>query len=192
MEKKMETGSERIAEALEHNRRFVQEKEYEKYITDKYPKKKLAILTCMDTRLTELLPAALGLQNGDAKIIRNAGGVIRDPYGSEIKSLLVAILELGVSTVMVIGHTDCGVEKINSAGMLEKLKEQKVSREVIEELTGEGIDFDGWLSGIRSAEEGVRSTVALLKNHPLIPEDICIAGFVMETRTGEMIGVSGQ
>ena len=54
---------------LEHNRRFVAEKGYERFITDKFPDKKLAIVTCMDTRLTELLLAALGLRNGDAKII---------------------------------------------------------------------------------------------------------------------------
>ena len=57
----------------------------------------------MDTRLTELLPAALGLKNGDAKIIKNAGGVITHPYGSVVRSLLVAILELGVEQVIAAG-----------------------------------------------------------------------------------------
>ena len=60
------------------------------------PDKKLAILTCMDTRLIELLPAALGIKNGDAKIIKNAGGTMVHPYGSVVRSLLVGILELGV------------------------------------------------------------------------------------------------
>ena len=55
------------------------QKGYEKYITDKYPDKKLAVLSCMDTRLTELLPAALGLKNGDAKIIKNAGDLVLTP-----------------------------------------------------------------------------------------------------------------
>ena len=58
-----------IEEILSYNRKFVEEKGYEPYLTSKYPNKKLAILTCMDTRLTELLPAALGIKNGDAKII---------------------------------------------------------------------------------------------------------------------------
>lgn len=61
-----------IDEILAHNKTFVEEKGYLKYSTDKYPDKKLAIVSCMDTRLTELLPAALGLKNGDAKIIKNA------------------------------------------------------------------------------------------------------------------------
>ena len=82
-----------IEEILEYNRKFVEEKAYEPYVTSKYPDKKIAILTCMDTRLTSLLPAALGLKNGDVKMIKNAGGVITDPYGSVVRSLLVGILE---------------------------------------------------------------------------------------------------
>ena len=65
-----------INQIINHNKTFVAQKGYEKYITDKYPDKKLAVLSCMDTRLTELLPAALGLKNGDAKIIKNAGGLV--------------------------------------------------------------------------------------------------------------------
>lgn len=71
-----------IEQIVEYNKKFVENKGYEPYLTSKYPNKKLAVLTCMDTRLTELLPAALGLKNGDAKIIKNAGGVITHPYGS--------------------------------------------------------------------------------------------------------------
>ena len=90
-----------IDQILEYNRKFVAEKGYEKYVTDKYPDKKLAVLSCMDTRLTELLPAALGLRNGDAKIIKNAGGLVITPFDSAIRSLIVAIYELGVDSIMV-------------------------------------------------------------------------------------------
>ena len=62
-----------IEKVIQFNQQLVENKGYEPYITSKYPDKKLAILTCMDTRLTELLPAALGIKNGDAKIIKNAG-----------------------------------------------------------------------------------------------------------------------
>ena len=85
-----------IEEIIRHNKSFVANKEYEKYLTSKYPDKRLAILSCMDTRLTELLPAALGLKNGDAKIIKNAGGLVINPFDSAMRSLLVAIYELGV------------------------------------------------------------------------------------------------
>jgi carbonic anhydrase len=57
---------------MEYNEQFVENRRYEKYLTDKYPDKKMVILTCMDTRLGQLLPKALNLRNGDAKIIKNA------------------------------------------------------------------------------------------------------------------------
>ena len=98
-----------IDEILKYNKKFVESKEYEKFETSKYPDKKIAILTCMDTRLVELLPAALGIKNGDIKLIKNAGGMVSSPFGSAVRSLLIAIVELGVEQVMVIGHTDCGV-----------------------------------------------------------------------------------
>ena len=107
-----------IQQIIEYNREFVKKESYKPYITSKYPDKKLAIPTCMDTRLTELLPAALGIRNGDAKIIKNAGGVITHPYGSVVRSLLVALLKLGVQEIMVIGHTDCGVQGMDAEEML--------------------------------------------------------------------------
>ena len=69
-----------IDEILKYNKEFVEEKKYEQYKTSKYPDKKIAIITCMDTRLTELLPAALGIRNGDVKIIKNAGGVVSHDF----------------------------------------------------------------------------------------------------------------
>ena len=62
-----------IEQIVEYNKKFVENKGYEPYLTSKYPNKKLAVLTCMDTRLTELLPAALGLKNGDYSSIRKCG-----------------------------------------------------------------------------------------------------------------------
>ena len=68
-----------IDDILAFNRQFVAAKGYEPHVTDKYPDKKLAVLSCMDTRLSVLLQEALGLKNGDAKIIKNAGAVIPSP-----------------------------------------------------------------------------------------------------------------
>ena len=87
-----------IDEILKYNKEFVANRGYEEFITNKYPDKKIAILSCMDTRLTALLPAALGIKNGDVKMIKNAGGIISHPFGSVIRSLLVAIFELGASS----------------------------------------------------------------------------------------------
>ncbi len=77
-----------IDQIIAFNKTFVEQKGYEKYLTSKYPDKKLAVLSCMDTRLTELLPAALGLKNGDAKIIKNAGGLVISALVSSVNMLL--------------------------------------------------------------------------------------------------------
>lgn len=111
-----------IDEILKHNREFVEKKGYEKFETSKYPDKKIAIVTCMDTRLVELLPSALGIKNGDVKMIKNAGGAITNPFDSTLRSLLVAVYESGVNEIMVIGHTNCGVQGMNAQEMLELIR----------------------------------------------------------------------
>ena len=97
-----------IDNVLAFNREYVASKGYEKHITDKFPDKKLAVLSCMDTRLSVLLQEALGLKNGDAKVIKNAGAVIPSPWDSAMRSLIVAVYELGVTEIMVVAHTTCG------------------------------------------------------------------------------------
>ena len=82
-----------IDEILKYNKEFVEEKKYEQYKTSKYPDKKIAIITCMDTRLTELLPAALGIRNGDVKIIKNAGGVVGTEEGTKPRKVLMSMDE---------------------------------------------------------------------------------------------------
>ena len=132
---------------LEFNRKFVESREYEKYQTSKYPDKKIAIVTCMDTRLVTLLPAALGIRNGDIKLIKNAGGVITNPFDSTIRSLIVAVYELGVNEIMVIGHTGCGVQGMDSAEMLDLMRERGIDEEHISLMRHCGIDLDSWLHG---------------------------------------------
>ena len=134
-----------IEDILAYNKRFVAEKGYEKYITNKYPDKKIAILSCMDTRLTALLPAALGIKNGDVKMIKNAGGIISHPFGSVIRSLMVAIYELGVTEVMVIAHSDCGASHMSSAQKIEHMKARGIKHETIDMIRFCGVDFESWL-----------------------------------------------
>ena len=178
-----------IDEILAYNRQFVAEKKYEPYRTSKYPNKKIAILTCMDTRLVELLPAALGLRNGDVKIIKNAGGVVTNPFGSVIRSLLVAIIELGVEEIMVIGHTDCGVQHIDSEQMIQHMKARGISQESIDLMKYCGIDFERWLAGFDTVEQSVTDTVGTIRNHPLMPQDVRIGGHVIDTQTGALTTV---
>lgn len=171
---------------LEHNRRFVAEKHYEKFITSKYPDKKIAVVTCMDTRLVELLPAALGFKNGDVKMIKNAGGVITDPFDSTVRSLLVGIYELGVQEIMVIGHTECGVQGMNGAEMQHLMKERGISEQNLNLIKRCGIDLDRWLCGFEDTAEAVRGTVDLVRNHPLVPSDVVVGGYIIDSVTGEL------
>lgn len=175
-----------MEEIITYNQKFVEEKQYEKYRTSKYPDKKLAILSCMDTRLTELLPAALGLKNGDAKLIKNAGGAVSHPFGSVVRSLIVAVYDLGVTEIMVVGHTDCGVQHMDSQKLLQKMKDRGIKEEQINMMKYCGIDFDAWLSGFDNVETSVSETVSIIKNHPLIPKDISVRGFVMDSVTGAL------
>lgn len=175
-----------IDEMLEFNRIFVKNKEYEPYKTSKYPDKKVAIITCMDTRLTELLPAALGIKNGDAKIIKNAGGVISHPYGSAVRSLLIAIYSLGVNEILVIGHTDCGVQHMDCKAIFERMKERGIKQEGMKEAEKLGISLEKWLTGFEEVSEAVKNSVAVLSQHPLMPQDVAVYGYVMDSVTGEM------
>ena len=176
-----------IDEILSYNRQFVADKEYEKYLTSKYPDKKIAIVTCMDTRLIELLPAALGLRNGDVKIIKNAGGVITNPFDSTMRSLLVAVYELGVEEIMVIGHTGCGVQGMNAGEMLRLMKERGIPESNISLMRHCGIDLDNWLHGFDEVNEAVTETVDLIRNHPLMARDVRVAGYVIDSVTGQLL-----
>ncbi|MCC8175067.1 MAG: carbonic anhydrase [Bacteroidales bacterium] len=175
-----------IDEILRHNREFVANKGYERFITSKYPDKKIAIVTCMDTRLVELLPAALGIRNGDVKMIKNAGGTITNPFDSTVRSLLVAVYELGVNEIMIIGHTGCGVQGMDPDEMLHLMKERGVDEEHIQLMRHCGIDLDTWLRGFTDTSVAVLETVDLVKNHPLMPHDIRVAGYIMDSETGEL------
>ncbi|MBO5026145.1 MAG: carbonic anhydrase [Bacteroidaceae bacterium] len=175
-----------IEEMLKYNKAFVESKAYEEFVTSKYPDKKIAIVTCMDTRLTALLPAALGIKNGDVKIIKNAGGTITNPFDSTVRSLLVAIYELGVNEIMIIGHTGCGVQGMDSQEMLNLMRKRGIDEEHISLMKHCGINLDEWLHGFEDTEAAVHETVDLVKNHPLVPKDIIVKGYIMDSTTGEL------
>lgn len=181
-----------VRQMLENNRRFVENKEYEQFRTSGLPDKKIAVVTCMDTRLVQLLPAALGIRNGDVKMIKNAGGMITDPYDSTVRSLLIAIGELGVEEIMIVGHTQCGVAGLDADELIEALEEKGVSEENIAAAASQGIDLKGWLGGFDHVEDAVCETVDLLRSHPLIPESVEIDGYVIEIVTGELRPVAGD
>lgn len=175
-----------IDEILKYNREFVASEGYKKFETSKYPDKRIAIVTCMDTRLVELLPAALGIRNGDVKMIKNAGGTITNPFDSTMRSLLVAVYELGVNEVMVIGHTGCGVQGMDAEEMLDLMRGRGIDEEHISLMRHCGIDLNSWLHGFTDTADAVAETVDLICNHPLMAKDVRVGGYIMDSRTGQL------
>ena len=176
----------RIDEILAYNQAFVDGKQYEAFGSTRFPSKKTAVLSCMDTRLTELLPAALHFKNGEIKIIKNAGAVITHPFGSVMRSLLVAVYELGVEDILVIGHYDCGMQGLEASRLIQKMLDRKISQDKIDMVAYAGIDLHKWLGGFDDAQTSVRETVALIENHPFIPADVQVHGFMMDPQTGKL------
>ncbi|MBD1382711.1 beta-class carbonic anhydrase [Metabacillus arenae] len=175
-----------ISSIIKYNKTFVDQHGYEEFKTTKYPDKKMVILTCMDTRLLELLPKALGLKNGDAKIIKNAGAVISHPFGSIMRSILVAIYGLKAKEVCVIGHHGCGMVGLEPASILDAAKQNGISEGRIETLVNAGIDVSKWLTGFQCVEKSVQNSVHLIKNHPLMPDNIAVHGMVICPETGKL------
>lgn len=175
-----------LDEIIEYNKIFVEKMEYEKYKTSKLPNKRLVVVSCMDTRLTELLPKAMNLRNGDAKILKTAGAVVSHPFGSIMRSILVAIYELNAHEVCVVGHHDCGMAHVNPDATTKKMIERGISEQTIDMLDYAGIKIKDWLRGFDSVSESVRQSVRVIRNHPLIPKDIPVHGLVINPETGAL------
>lgn len=175
-----------ISEILDHNRSFIDRREYEAFRTDQFPNKKLVVLTCMDTRLVELLPRAMGFRNGDVKLVKNAGAIVSHPFGSVMRSILLAIYELNAEEVVVVGHTGCGMTGLSCDRVLDKARRRGVSPEVFATLRHSGIDLQQWLKGFESVEDGVRQSVDMVRKHPLLPGDVAVHGMLMDSETGAL------
>ncbi|MCL2884255.1 MAG: carbonic anhydrase [Oscillospiraceae bacterium] len=173
-----------IDDILAFNRAFVAEKRYAPYAATKYPRKKLAVLSCMDARLTALLPAALGLQNGDFNLVQTAGAMITDPFGGEMRSLLVAVYAFSVEDILVVGHRDCGMEHMDAAALLGKMRDRGIAPAAVDDT-----DAARWLTGFDDVASSVQHTVGIIRQHPLMPPDVRIHGFVMDPATGQLDGV---
>lgn len=175
-----------LTEIMTHNQSFVASRAYEPLRTDRFPNKKLVMLTCMDARLVELLPAAMDLHQGDFKLIKNAGAIVSHPFGSVMRSILVAVYELNAAEVVVVGHHGCGMTGLSSDRVLEQARRRGVAEQTIVMLRSAGIDLDSWLAGFESPQEGVRSSVAMIRNHPLLPRDVPVHGLMVCPETGTL------
>ncbi|MGN7457708.1 beta-class carbonic anhydrase [Paenibacillus pasadenensis] len=175
-----------IEQILSFNKQFVEEKKYEEYLTDRFPDKKMVILTCMDTRLTELLPRAMNLRNGDAKVLKNAGAIVTQPFGNIMRSILVAIYELQAEEVVIIGHYNCGMTGIDPEAIIGKMVSRGVSQTTIRTLKHSGVDFHRWLTGFDNVRSSVEKSVGIVRNHPLLPSGIPVSGLIIDPQTGKL------
>lgn len=178
-----------IEQIIKDNQDFVASRKYIEFATDKFPDKNIAILTCMDTRLTQLLPNALNLKNGDAKIIKNAGALITHPYGSVMRSLIIAIHELQVKDILVIGHYACGMHNLSYDSMVSQIKKSGIEQTVIDQVATE-IDLESWLTGFEDSELQIKESINIIKQHPLVPKSINVYGFLIDPTTGELTPVA--
>jgi len=137
------------------------------------PAKKVAVLACMDARLHP--NKALGLEEGDAHVIRNAGGVVTD---DEIRSLAISQNMHGTEEVVLIHHTDCGMLDFTDDEFKRQLEEAYGKR-------------PHWHSGaFEDIETNLRESIARIKESPFIPNKHSIRGFVYEVETGRLREVS--
>ena len=176
----------KLQEIMEYNKNFINNKYYEEYATTKILKKKMVILSCMDARLTELLPKAMNIKNGDAKIIKDAGATVMHPFGGVMRSILVAVYEFGAEDVFVVGHHGCGMSNLDTTSLVNKMINRGIKAETLLTLKNAGINVEGWLHGFESIEESIKESVRMIKNHPLLPKDIKVHGLIMSSETGKI------
>jgi len=136
------------------------------------PARKVAVLACMDARLD---PARmLGLEEGDAHVIRNAGGRAADA----LRSLVISEQLLGTNTIVIIHHTDCGMLTFTNEQLHAKVKQ---------DLHADA-DHIAFLP-FNDLEQSVRDDIAFLRSSPLIPQSIEIAGFIYDVKNGKLLPV---
>lgn len=156
------------------------------------PARRFAILTCIDARLD---PAKFaGLAEGDAHVIRNAGGRASD---DAIRSLIISHKLLGTNEWFVIHHTDCGMETFTDEVMRSLLRQSLDTAELRTDGwhdvgrgpgASEG-DFIDWLT-ITSQAESITNDVRRIRSHPLIPGSVAIYGYIYDVKNGQLIEVS--
>ncbi|MGH9745554.1 MAG: beta-class carbonic anhydrase [Candidatus Acidiferrales bacterium] len=158
-----------IDEVVAANRRYAQDFKLGHLAMP--PARKLAIVACMDARIT--VEEALGLKTGEAHIIRNAGGIVTE---DAMRSLLISHYLLGTREFIVLNHTDCGMLTFKDADLQAKLQEK----------TGTAVVAPAAFHAFRDLDQNLREQVQKMKAHPWFPKDITVRGFVYDVKTGRL------
>jgi carbonic anhydrase len=138
------------------------------------PARKLAVVACMDARLT--VEQVLGLETGDAHIIRNAGGIVTE---DAIRSLIISHTLLGTQEFMIINHTDCGMLTFEDDELKSRLQKE----------TGVTAATPETFHAFSELEDNLREQVQKVKSHPWIPQGIPVRGFIYDVKTGRLAEV---
>src|SRR3954447_2501190 len=156
-----------IDQVIQNNQRYAED--FDKAGLPLPPAKKLAVISCMDARLN--VHKLLGLEDGDAHVIRNAGGVVTD---DEIRSLAISQRLLGTTEIMLIHHTDCGMLTFTDDEFSDKLEQEA------------GVKPAWAAECFGDLEEDVRQSIARIKESPFIPNKDNVRGFVYEVESGRL------
>ena len=116
----------------------------------------------------------------------NAGAIVSHPFGSVMRSIVVAVYELGAAEVAVVGHHGCGMAGLSCARVLDKARQRGISDNVFATLKNAGVDLERWLTGFDRVETGVAESVKVIRDHPLLPKDIPVHGLIMHPETGRL------
>ena len=135
------------------------------------PARRLAVVACMDARLT--VEKMLGLRTGEAHIIRNAGGIVTD---DALRSLVISHHLLGTQEFMVINHTDCGMLTFQDQELRERLQKE----------TGTATVAPAAFFAFSDLEQNVGHQLQKIRSHPWLPKSILVRGFIYDVRTGKL------
>jgi len=163
-----------IDEVLQANELYARKHELRR-LTPR-PERHLAILTCMDTRLSI---RTLGLKTGDAHIIRNAGGIVTE---DSLRSLVVSHYLLDTKEFMVINHTDCGL----------MLTSEQDLRNRIQNRSGTAAVSPAFFYAFQNIDENVRHQLQKLRTHPWVPKEVAVRGFVYDVASGKLREITGS
>jgi carbonic anhydrase len=161
-----------IDEAVKANEEYY--KMFTQGLLAAHPSRKLAVVTCMDARLD--VSAMLGLNLGDAHIIRNAGGIVTEDV---LRSLLISHHLLGTNEFMIIGHSECGMLSFRDEDLRTRLVKE----------SGTAAVAPAAFHAFTDLEDSVREQVQKVRSHPWVPKEVAVRGFVYDVRTGRLAEV---